>query len=38
MWDMVLVRGMEVQVTPRIICDFYNAPYYENDLIDETDL
>ncbi|MBA0679438.1 hypothetical protein Goari_011204 [Gossypium aridum] len=35
---MVLVWGKEVQVTPRIICDFYNVPYYENDFIDETDL
>ncbi|MBA0688614.1 hypothetical protein Goari_006387 [Gossypium aridum] len=38
MWDMVLVRGKEVRVTPYIICDFYNAPYYKNDFIDETDL
>ncbi|MBA0697825.1 hypothetical protein Goari_021349, partial [Gossypium aridum] len=35
MWDMVLVRGKEVRVTPRIIYDFYNAPYYENYFIDE---
>ncbi|MBA0788745.1 hypothetical protein Gotri_027985 [Gossypium trilobum] len=38
MWDMVLVRGKEVRVTPRIICNFYNASYYENDFFDETDL
>ncbi|MBA0777658.1 hypothetical protein Gotri_005653 [Gossypium trilobum] len=36
MWDMVLVRGKEVRVTPRIIFDFNNTPYYENDFIDET--
>ncbi|MBA0867623.1 hypothetical protein Goshw_002052 [Gossypium schwendimanii] len=35
---MVLVRGKEVRVTPRIICDFYNAPYYKNDFIGETNL
>ncbi|MFQ6624184.1 hypothetical protein Gotur_003343, partial [Gossypium turneri] len=38
MWDIVPVRGKEVGVTPQIICDFYNAPYYEKDFIDETDL
>ncbi|MBA0880967.1 hypothetical protein Goshw_011411, partial [Gossypium schwendimanii] len=38
MWDMVLVWGKEVRVTPRIICYFYNAPYYKNDFIDEIDL
>ncbi|MBA0843313.1 hypothetical protein Goarm_000515 [Gossypium armourianum] len=38
MWDIVPVRGKEVQVTPQIICDFYNAPYYEKYFIDETDL
>ncbi|MBA0670514.1 hypothetical protein Goklo_025194 [Gossypium klotzschianum] len=38
MWDIVPVRGKEVQVTPQIICDFYNAPYYEKDFIDETNL
>ncbi|MBA0699214.1 hypothetical protein Goari_000869, partial [Gossypium aridum] len=38
MWDMVLVQGKEMRVTPRIIWDFYNAPYYENDFIDESDL
>ncbi|MBA0878586.1 hypothetical protein Goshw_013236, partial [Gossypium schwendimanii] len=37
-WDMVLVRGKEVRVTPRIICNFYNATYYENDFIDGIDL
>ncbi|MBA0681847.1 hypothetical protein Goari_023620, partial [Gossypium aridum] len=37
-WDMVLVWGKEVRVTPRIICDFYNSLYYENDFIDETNL
>ncbi|MBA0730646.1 hypothetical protein Golax_026020 [Gossypium laxum] len=38
LWESILVRGKEVRVTPRIICDFYNIPYYENDFIDETDL
>ncbi|MBA0788916.1 hypothetical protein Gotri_026076 [Gossypium trilobum] len=38
MWEIVPVRGKEIRVTPRIICDFYNAPYYEKDFIDETDL
>ncbi|KAG8473207.1 hypothetical protein CXB51_035129 [Gossypium anomalum] len=37
-WDTVPVRGKEVQVSPRIICDFYNATYYGKDFIDETDL
>ncbi|KAH1107070.1 hypothetical protein J1N35_010838, partial [Gossypium stocksii] len=37
-WDIVLVQGKEVRVIPRIICEFYNAPYYENDFINETDL
>ncbi|KAL1078387.1 hypothetical protein V6Z11_D10G156900 [Gossypium hirsutum] len=31
-------RCLGVQVTPRIICDLYNVPYYENDFIDEIDL
>ncbi|MBA0853927.1 hypothetical protein Goshw_023954, partial [Gossypium schwendimanii] len=35
---MILVLGKEVRVTPRIIYDFYNVPYYDNDFIDETDL
>ncbi|MBA0879828.1 hypothetical protein Goshw_029635, partial [Gossypium schwendimanii] len=38
MWDMVLVRGQKVQVTPQIICYFYNALYHKNDFIDETNL
>ncbi|KAH1056920.1 hypothetical protein J1N35_034985 [Gossypium stocksii] len=38
MWDIVPVRGKEVQVTPRMICDFYNAPYYEKYFIEEIDL
>ncbi|MBA0727533.1 hypothetical protein Golax_000512 [Gossypium laxum] len=32
-WELVLVRGKEVRVTPQIICSFYNAPYYENDFL-----
>ncbi|MBA0608989.1 hypothetical protein Godav_021130 [Gossypium davidsonii] len=32
------LQGKELQVTPRIVCGFYNVPYYENDFIDETDL
>ncbi|MBA0789647.1 hypothetical protein Gotri_028142 [Gossypium trilobum] len=38
MWEIVLVCGKEVQVTPQIICDFYNAPHYEKDFINEIDL
>ncbi|MBA0787372.1 hypothetical protein Gotri_027386 [Gossypium trilobum] len=38
MWEIVLVRGKEVGITTRIICDFYNAPYYEKDFIDKTDI
>ncbi|KAH1113990.1 hypothetical protein J1N35_007368, partial [Gossypium stocksii] len=37
-WDIVPVQGKEVHLTPRIIYDFYNAPYYENNFINETDL
>ncbi|KAH1129586.1 hypothetical protein J1N35_000964, partial [Gossypium stocksii] len=37
-WDIVPVRGKEVRVTPRIICEFYNAPYYEKYFISETNL
>ncbi|MBA0733151.1 hypothetical protein Gogos_017190 [Gossypium gossypioides] len=32
-WETV-----HVEVTPRIICDFYNSPCYEKDFIDEIDL
>ncbi|MBA0730914.1 hypothetical protein Golax_025984, partial [Gossypium laxum] len=37
-WDIVSERGIEVKVIPQIICDFYNAPYYDQVFIDETDL
>ncbi|KAH1098215.1 hypothetical protein J1N35_015136, partial [Gossypium stocksii] len=33
-----IYAGDKVQITPRIICDFYNAPFYDQDFIDETDL
>ncbi|MBA0611210.1 hypothetical protein Godav_011911 [Gossypium davidsonii] len=36
--DIVSMRGIKVKVTPRIICDFYNAQFYDQDFIDETDL
>ncbi|MBA0645680.1 hypothetical protein Goklo_013743 [Gossypium klotzschianum] len=35
MWDIVPIRGKEVQVIPRTIFNFYNAPYYEKYFIDE---
>ncbi|MBA0851102.1 hypothetical protein Goshw_013169 [Gossypium schwendimanii] len=33
-----IVRGKKVHVTPRDICKFYNALYYENDFLENTDL
>ncbi|MBA0613272.1 hypothetical protein Godav_013742 [Gossypium davidsonii] len=37
-WDTAFVRGIKVKVTPRNICDFYNAPFYEQDFINEINL
>ncbi|MBA0660713.1 hypothetical protein Goklo_012685 [Gossypium klotzschianum] len=36
--DIVSVRGIEVKVTLRIICDSFNASYYNEDFIDEINL
>ncbi|MBA0820195.1 hypothetical protein Gohar_022275 [Gossypium harknessii] len=30
-WETIPVRGKEMFATPRAICEFYNAPYYEAD-------
>ncbi|MBA0575335.1 hypothetical protein Golob_027798, partial [Gossypium lobatum] len=30
--------GIEVNVTPRIICDYYDTPFYDQDFIDEIEL
>lgn len=32
------VRGEEVPLTPREICEFYDVSYYENDFLDSTGL
>ncbi|KAK5836336.1 hypothetical protein PVK06_012120 [Gossypium arboreum] len=37
-WKTVAVKGKEVQVTPQEICEFYNAPYYAKDFLDNIDL
>lgn len=31
-------RGKELWVTPRVFCEFYNTPYYENEFLEESDL
>ncbi|MBA0820060.1 hypothetical protein Gohar_028263 [Gossypium harknessii] len=36
--DIDVVPGIEVKVTPRIICDYYNTPFYDQDLINEIEL
>ncbi|KAH1031538.1 hypothetical protein J1N35_043712, partial [Gossypium stocksii] len=33
-----MVRGIEVIVTPREICEFYNVPYYSSDFFESTNL
>ncbi|MBA0880362.1 hypothetical protein Goshw_001258 [Gossypium schwendimanii] len=36
--ETITIRGKEMRVTPREICEFYNAPYYENSFLDNTNL
>ncbi|KAG8489241.1 hypothetical protein CXB51_017257 [Gossypium anomalum] len=38
MWETVTVRGKDVSLTPRAICEFYDAPYYESDFLKNIDL
>lgn len=33
-----MLRGKEVHVTFREICEFYDAPYYENNFLENTNL
>ncbi|MBA0787723.1 hypothetical protein Gotri_026238 [Gossypium trilobum] len=35
-WETIPVRGKEVFVTLRTICEFYNAPYYEFNFVEES--
>ncbi|MBA0754658.1 hypothetical protein Gogos_020566 [Gossypium gossypioides] len=35
-WETIPVSGKEVLVTPRAICEFYNAPHYEFDFVEES--
>ncbi|MBA0755156.1 hypothetical protein Gogos_020471 [Gossypium gossypioides] len=37
-WERIPVRGKEVLVTLRAICEFHNAPYYESNFLEEIDL
>ncbi|MBA0723473.1 hypothetical protein Golax_004050, partial [Gossypium laxum] len=37
-WDTVTLRGEEVLITLREICEFYDIPYYGIDFLDNTDL
>ncbi|MBA0711076.1 hypothetical protein Golax_010308, partial [Gossypium laxum] len=31
-------RGEEVSITPKEICEFYNAPFYDKDFLSSIDL
>ncbi|MBA0734104.1 hypothetical protein Gogos_018050, partial [Gossypium gossypioides] len=31
-------KGEEVPITPREICEFYDAPFYDKDFLSSTDL
>ncbi|MBA0765354.1 hypothetical protein Gotri_014567 [Gossypium trilobum] len=37
-WDTVTVRGKEVSITPRKICEFYDVPFYSKDFLNNIDL
>ncbi|KAK5845424.1 hypothetical protein PVK06_001608 [Gossypium arboreum] len=37
-WETVTVKGEEVPITPRDICEFYDTPFYEKDFLSSTDL
>lgn len=34
----VTIRGIDVLVTPRVICQYYDAPYYFYDFLFKIDL
>ncbi|MBA0798047.1 hypothetical protein Gohar_008684 [Gossypium harknessii] len=35
-WEMVTVWGKDVSFTPKAICEFYDAPYYETNFLEST--
>ncbi|MBA0710916.1 hypothetical protein Golax_010168 [Gossypium laxum] len=35
-WEMVTVWGKDVSFTPKAICEFYDAPYYEMNFLEST--
>ncbi|MBA0585656.1 hypothetical protein Gorai_016424 [Gossypium raimondii] len=35
-WESVTVWGKDVSFTPKAICEFYDAPYYETDFLEST--
>ncbi|MBA0568149.1 hypothetical protein Golob_005661 [Gossypium lobatum] len=37
-WETITIRGKEMRVTPREICEFYNVAYYENSFLDNINL
>ncbi|MBA0670709.1 hypothetical protein Goklo_029767 [Gossypium klotzschianum] len=37
-WKSITIRGKEVHITHREICEFYNAPYYKYDFLNNIDL
>ncbi|MBA0675132.1 hypothetical protein Goari_016692, partial [Gossypium aridum] len=37
-WNTVTVRGKDVPFDSKTICEFYNAPYYETDFLENKDL
>ncbi|KAH1064100.1 hypothetical protein J1N35_029087, partial [Gossypium stocksii] len=37
-WQNVTVKGKKVHVIPWEICEFYNAPYYEFEFVENSDL
>lgn len=37
-WDIIMVQVEEVPLSPREICEFYDIPYYEKDILDSIDL
>ncbi|MBA0711147.1 hypothetical protein Golax_010365 [Gossypium laxum] len=37
-WDTITMRGEEVSITLKEICEFYDIPYYGKDFLNNTDL
>ncbi|MBA0810985.1 hypothetical protein Gohar_002925 [Gossypium harknessii] len=37
-WKLLMVRGKDVPFTPKTICEFYDAPYYGTNFLENIDL